>query len=203
MTVISRRIATPLTGKTALTISRAKSLAEIMERAGGRARVRKVIFGDGTGDIHLYGSFTDFTIGTKAVTAMGKDPAMAAWHAEREADPAAHLKGPEMYRCAFGEPSQKPVILQRTYRIARHNVPGALALMPELQGIVGDTPLMAVLPAVASAMDEMLIAYYFDSVEHFGSQLDDVAMSPAFQQLVTKASSYGELTTSRLLVAVD
>ena len=68
MTVISRRIATPLTGKTALTISRAKSLAEIMERAGGRARVRKVIFGDGTGDIHLYGSFTDFTIGTKAVT---------------------------------------------------------------------------------------------------------------------------------------
>ena len=98
MTVISRRIATPLTGKTALTISRAKSLAEIMERAGGRARVRKVIFGDGTGDIHLYGSFTDFTIGTKAVTAMGKDPAMAAWHAEREADPAAHLKGPEMYR---------------------------------------------------------------------------------------------------------
>ena len=73
----------------------------------------------------------------------------------------------------------------------------------ELQGIVGDTPLMAVLPTVASAMDEMLIAYYFDSVEHFGSQLDDVAMSPAFQQLVTKASSYGELTTSRLLVAVD
>ena len=67
-----------------------------------------------------------------------------------------------MYRCAFGEPSQKPVILQRTYRIARHNVPSALALMPELQGIVGDTPLMAVLPTVASAMDEMLIAYYFD-----------------------------------------
>jgi len=30
-----------------------------------------------------------------------------------------------------------------------------------------------------------------------------VAMSPAFQQLVTKASSYGELTTSRLLVAID
>ena len=203
MAIISRRVATPLPGKAALTISRAKSLAEIMVRAGGGARVRKVIFGDGAGDIHLYGTFTDFTSGTKSAAAMSKDPQMAKWQAEREAEPSSHLRGPEVYRTAFGEPSMKPVILQRTYSIDRANIQNALALMPELQGIVGETPLMAVLPTIASAMDEMLIVYYFDSLEHFGVQLDEVAMSPEFQKLVTKASTYGTLKNSRLLAAVD
>jgi hypothetical protein len=203
MAIISRRVATPLPGKTALTISRAKTLAEIMVRAGGGARVRKVIFGDGAGDIHLYGSFSDFTSGTKSAAAMNKDPQMAKWQAEREAEPSSHLRGPEVYRTAFGEPSMKPVILQRTYSIDRANVQNALALMPELQGIVGETPLMAVLPTIASVMDEMLIVYYFDSLEHFGVQLDEVAMSPEFQKLVTKASAYGTLKSSRLLAAVD
>jgi len=59
------------------------------------------------------------------------------------------------------------------------------------------------LPTIASAMDEMLIVYYFDSLEHFGVQLDEVAMSPDFQKLVTKASTYGTLRNSRLLAAVD
>ena len=50
---------------------------------------------------------------------------------------------------------------------------------------------------------ETLIVYYFDSLEHFGVQLDEVAMSPEFQKLVTKASAYGTLKSSRLLAAVD
>lgn len=203
MTIISRRVATPLPGKAALTISRAKALAEIMTAAGGGARVRKVIFGDGVGDIHLYGTFADFTSGTKSAALMSQDPKMAAWQAAREAEQAAHLRGPEVFRTAFGEPSQKPVILQRTYSIQRGHLQDLLALMPELQRIVGDTPLMAVLPAVASDMNEMLIVYYFDSVEHFGAQLDAIGMSPEFQQLVTKASSYGTLKNARLLTVVD
>ncbi|MSP04711.1 MAG: hypothetical protein EXR05_05625 [Acetobacteraceae bacterium] len=83
MTVISRRVATPLPGKAALAITRAKSLAAIMKRAGSNTSLRKIIFGDEVGDIHLYGRYENFTHGTKAAVDMGKDPEMLAWHAAR------------------------------------------------------------------------------------------------------------------------
>lgn len=203
MTVISRRVATPLPGKTALTIARAKSVADIMTRAGAGARIRRVIYGEGSGDIHLYGTFKDFASAGKCAVTMSKDPEMAKWQADREAEPSSRLIGPEVFRAAFGEPSQKPVILQRTWSIDRANVQNALALMPELQGITGDIPIMAVLPTVASALNEMLVVYYFDSLEHFGYKMDGVGMSPEFQKLVTKASAYGTLKNSRLLTPVE
>lgn len=203
MAVISERIATPLPGKTNLTISRAKALAAIIQRAGGLARVFKAAYGEGAGNIHLYASFKDFTHAAHSATVASQDPEMAAWQAARDAEPSSHMKGPYIYRTMYGKAAAKPGIMQREYTISRGNLAGALALMPELQAVVGDNPIEAIVPTVAPHMDSLGLAYYFDSLEHYGAMVDSVGMSPAFQQIVTKASELGTLKNSRLLVAID
>ena len=112
---------------------------------------------------------------------MDQDPEMLAWHAARETEPAYHLKRPDIYRTMLGHAANKPVIMLREYAISRGNVPGALALMPELQTVVGNNPIVAALPTVATKMDSLGIAFYFDSLEHFGDMVQSVGMSPASQ----------------------
>lgn len=93
--------------------------------------------------------------------------------------------------------------MQRIYSIQRSNIQAALALMPELQTVVGYNPIMAVLPTVAANMEEMVITYYFDSVEHFSCWSDGRSGRHEFQQIVTKASSFGTLKRSRVMVTID
>lgn len=204
MSVVSARIATPLPGKSELTVSRAKALAAIIQKAaGGIAKVYRVGYGEGADDVHLYASFKDFSHASKSVTAMTQDPEYSAWAKTRESDPSSHLKGPEVFRTAFGKLADKPVILQREFVASRANVPHLLALLPELQAMMGDgVPVVAVLPIVASHMDRVGLAYYFDSAEHVGEMLDRVGMSPSFQDLTIKAGQFGTLKHARLLMQV-
>ena len=62
---------------------------------------------------------------------------------------------------------------------------------------------MAVLPNVATNMDSLGIAYFFDSLKHFADTVDGVGMTPAFQKIVTKTSELGTLKNSRPPVAIN
>lgn len=190
-------------GKSDLALARVKEFGEIMTRAGGRVRVAKVIFGHGAGEIHLFCAFDDFAHGTKAATAMAADPAMAALMAEREKNPAGNLMGPEVWRTIFGEPAQKPVLLQREYQIERKNLKDAVKLLPEIANVMGSSnPVMANVPVFSGDLARMMVVYYADSLTHLGETVDKIGMSEAFQSIVDKASEHGKLSNSRVLTLV-
>ena len=65
MTIISRRIATPISGKSQLAHQRISALGDAMTRAGARVRIARVLFGEGAGSVHVYGSFDTFKDGTQ------------------------------------------------------------------------------------------------------------------------------------------
>ena len=51
--IISRRILTPILGKSNLVLNRAKSMQDILTKHGAKARVARIVAGDLAGSIHL------------------------------------------------------------------------------------------------------------------------------------------------------
>lgn len=200
MTVISKRVFRPIPGKAALAEERIRRLSEIITRAGGRMRLANVAWGDGARDIHLYGVFENIEAGGKTATAMKADPAFAALRAESEKEPASVWEGPEVWRCMFGEPQPSfPILLQREYEIDRRNLKSALALLPEVQALQGDRPVLAVVPVISGDMGRLMVVYYATSLIDLGARMDRIGPSDAFQAILVRAAEYGKLTKSRAL----
>ena len=64
MSITSRRVVTPIVGKTELAIERSKRLVAILNRAGATARAARVAIGDGAGNLEVYARFANFSAGT-------------------------------------------------------------------------------------------------------------------------------------------
>jgi len=201
MTVISKRVFRPMGGKVGLAHERIKRLAGVLTRAGGRVRVAMVAWGDGARDIHMYGTFANMEAGGKAAEAMSADPDFAALRRESETDPASHWEGPEVWRTVFGEPQPGfPVMLQREYTIDRRRIANAVALLPEVQALRSDRPVIGVVPVISSDMARIMIGYYANSLVDLGEGIDRVGMSEAFQAIVLRAAEFGSLTKARVIV---
>lgn len=202
MTVISRRTLIPLTGKSELALERAKRLAGIIAKHGGVVRTVRVVSGGDTGSIEVLSRFQDFTAATKTNAALATDPEMLALWKERERDPAASITGPYVYRSVWGEVSRLPVIVQREYQVSRQNLPDLIALLPEAHAAVGKQPMVATIPVFAPQMDRLVVAYYAESIEHMGRNLDQYAMGEAFQAVVQKAARFGSVISARVVAEV-
>lgn len=203
MTIVSRRILVPLLGKSDLALERAKSMADIMASHGAPVRVFRVVMGQDAGNIEILSRFANFAEGAKVNAAIPLDPKAQQLWQEREKTPAAELHGPYVYRMAFGEAAAQPVLMRRQYQVSRHNLKAALDMLPEAKAAIHkDTGMNAVIPVIAPDMGTLTITYYADSLEQLGENLDHYGMSEAFQAVVTKASQYGTLTHSNVLVAV-
>lgn len=202
MTVISRRTLVPLTGKSELALERAKRLASIITRLGGVARTVRVVAGGDAGNIEIFSRFQDFTAASKTHAALATDPEMLALWKEREREPAATPSGPYVYRSVFGEASRLPVIVQREYQVSRVNLPDLIALLPEAHAAVAKQPMVATIPVFAPQMDRLVVAYYSESMEHMGRNLDQYGMSEAFQAVVQKAARFGQIIGARVVVEV-
>jgi len=201
MTVISKRVFRPMGGKAGLAHERIKRLAGVITRAGARVRVASVIWGDGARDIHIYASFANMEAAGKAAAAMNADPDFAAQRNESEADPASYSEGPEMWRTVFGEPQPTfPVILQREYTIDRRRLASAVALLPEVQALRSDRPVIGVVPVLSGDMARIMIGYYAKSLADLGESIDSVGMSEAFQAIMLRAAEFGSLTKARAIV---
>ena len=202
MTVISRRTLVPLVGKSELALERAKRVAGIITRLGGVVRTARVVAGGDVGSIEVLARFQDFTAATKTNAAVATDPEMLALWQEREREPAANVTGPYVYRTVWGEVSRLPVLVQREYQVSRQNLPELIALLPQAHEAVGKQPMVATIPVFAPQMDRMVVAYYSESIEHMGRNLDQYAMSEAFQAVVQKAARFGTVVSARVIAEV-
>ncbi len=100
----------------------------------------------------IYKAF-NMEAGAKAFSAMAADPDGVKLRAESENDPASVWEGPEVWRTVFGEPRPDfPVMLQREYQMDRRNLKRAVELLPEVQALRPDRPVIAVIPVVSSDM---------------------------------------------------
>jgi hypothetical protein len=203
MTVISRRVMTPTVGKTDLARERVNRMVAILTRSGATTRALKVVMGDGVGNIEVLGRYPNFATGSKAAMAIAADPDRIELLAEREKNQTGILQGPYVYRDIYGEVSRQPVMLFREYQISRQNLKLAIELLPEVKAAMhASTGLLAVVPVFAPVMDRLGVSYYFDSLEDMGEKMDSHAMSPAFQEIVAKASQYGTLLNSIVRIAI-
>ena len=205
MTIISRRILTPILGKSDLVLKRAKSMQEIMTNHGAKARVARIVAGDLAGSIHLTASYENMENGCNSFNEMSQDPARIALMKERQDDPGGHLIGPEVFRTIYGNISpEHNVIMMREYQLSRDNMSEAVQIFPEIDAILKDedASFMAVVPLLATNMDRLIACYYFRDMSSMGEQIDRVGMSEEFQKIVLKASNAGTLISSRVLLNI-
>ena len=202
---ISRRIAHPHPGKLDVVMDRTNRLAEILSRHGGKTRRSRVVAGAGAGEIHVYAQYDSMAAGTGANAAMMDDPDYRKLMADREANPAADVTGPEVSRSIWGEMDPTDTVrMHRTYAMPRSNLKAAVGLLEEIGKLVENEPvsIMAGIPVLASRMDTMTVVYSFADMQAFGDGVDRIGMSLEFQNIVTRADELGTLFESRVLRAI-
>jgi hypothetical protein len=204
MRVMSRRVLMPHAGKTELVVDRAKIVSSAIERAGGDAMVAKIIYGDKSGAIGLFGLFEDFSAACAASEAMALDSEYQTFTASTESEPAGDMLGPDVLSVIYGEiPLSSPVAMIRTYHIDRNNRSRALEILEKIDTLVGeDVRLAANAPLIGPDMDAINVVYGFNSMSHMGRSVQDVGFSLEFQALVNEASTLGKLTSSRVQMPI-
>ena len=194
MTVVSVREVTPHIGKEKLVESRMKRGEAIMSKHGAQTRLFKTVVGQGVGDYILMSMYESFTKATKSFQSFSADPDMATLMDERSASPTGDMKGPEVYRMAYGAPSNppRPLMVQRMYHMPRKNLASALELAPELDELMK-----------SQADHEMMgVVYRFNSMDHYGQALDAMVENQQFAALVEKANNLGAIKSSRVIISV-
>jgi hypothetical protein len=203
MAVISRRIIIPTQGKADAALLQAKSLAEQANQAGTKTRLLKVIMGADAGNIEMFVKFESFQDGIAGFQTLATSAGVNNARSQLEGANVQSITGPYVYRTVFGEPTTQPILVQRQYQISRANLQAAIALLPEVKAAFSDkTGMTAVVPVFSPEMDRLIITYYMDSMVELGKELDESAMSPAFQNVVAKAAQLGTLITGRVLAVV-
>ena len=203
---ISRRIAKPHPGKMDLVMERTHQLAGILSRHGAYTRIAQVVAGAGAGDFHVYARYDSMAAGTGANAAMVNAPAYKKLMADRAANPAADVTGPEVFRSIWGEMNPEDTVrMHRTYAIQRSHLKAAIGLLEEIGTLVKDEPVtvMAGVPVLASRMDTMTVVYGFADMHAFGEGVDRIGMSPEFQDIVNRADEVGTLFESRVLRSIS
>ena len=206
MNVVSIRELTPDLGKEKLAEMRFKKASEIFAKHGATTRLWKVIVGQGVGDLVLMSMYETFSKGATAFQSFSGDAEMATLMDERSASPAGELRGPNLFRMAYGAPTSppRPILVQRMYHMPRKNLSKALELAPELDELTKslDVSIGVGLPMLASDHEMMGVVYRFNSLEHWGTAVDSMSQNPEFATLVEKANNLGAIKSSRMLMHI-
>tara|TARA_S200000501_G_scaffold374498_1_gene424216 strand:- start:505 stop:1125 length:621 start_codon:yes stop_codon:yes gene_type:complete len=206
MNVVSIREVTPDVGKEKLAELRFKRGSEILAKHGATTRLWKVIVGQGVGDLVLMSMYESFSKGATAFQSFSGDPEMAALMDERSASPAGELRGPNLFRMAYGAPTSppRPILVQRMYHMPRKNLAQALELAPELDKLTKnlDVSIGVGLPMLATDHEMMGVVYRFNSLDHWGTAVDSMSQDPEFAALVEKANNLGAIKSSRMLMHI-
>ena len=206
MTVVSVREVTPHVGKEKLVESRMRRAEALIAKHGAHTRMYKTVVGQGVGDYLLFSMYESFSTATKSFQSFSADPDMTTLMEERSASPSADIKGPDVYRIAFGKPSDPPksLLVQRMYHMPRKNQASALELAPELDALMTsqDVNVGFAVP-IATADHEMLtVVYGFNSMDHYGEVLDAMVEDSKFAALVEKANTFGSIKSSRVILKI-
>ena len=206
MTVVSVREVTPHIGKEKMVESRMRRAEAIFAKHGAQTRIFKTVVGQGVGDYILMSMYESFSKATKSFQSFSADPDMATLMDERSASPTGDMKGPEVYRMAYGAPSNppRPLMVQRMYHMPRKNLASALELAPELDELMKNQDVtIGVAVPIATADHEMMgVVYRFNSMDHYGQALDAMVENQQFATLVEKANNLGAIKSSRVIISV-
>ena len=163
MNVVSIREVTPDVGKEKLAELRFKKGSDILTKHGATTRLWKVIVGQGVGDLVLMSMYESFSKGATAFQSFSGDSEMAALMDERSASPAGELRGPNLFRMAYGAPTSppRPILVQRMYHMPRKNLSKALELAPEMDALTKslDVSIGVGVPMLASDHETMGVVY--------------------------------------------
>ena len=206
MTVVSVREVTPHIGKEKLVEGRMRRAEAIIAKHGAHTRMYKTVVGQGVGDYLLFSMYDSFSSATKSFQSFSADADMTALMEERSASPSADIKGPDVYRMAYGKPSNPPksLLVQRMYHISRKNQGSAIELAPELDELMkGRDVNVGFAVPIATADHEMLtVIYGFNSMDHYGEVLDSMVEDKKFVSLVEKANTFGSIKSSRVILKI-
>ena len=206
MTVVSVREVTPHIGKEKLVEGRMRRAEAIIAKHGAHTRMYKTVVGQGVGDYLLFSMYESFSSATKSFQSFSADADMTALMEERSASPSADIKGPDVYRMAYGKPSNPPksLLVQRMYHISRKNQGSAIELAPELDELMkGRDVNVGFAVPIATADHEMLtVVYGFNSMDHYGEVLDSMVEDKKFVSLVEKANTFGSIKSSRVILKI-
>ena len=206
MTVVSVREVTPHIGKEKLVEGRMRRAEAIIAKHGAHTRMYKTVVGQGVGDYLLFSMYESFSSATKSFQSFSADADMTALMEVRSASPSADIKGPDVYRMAYGKPSNPPksLLVQRMYHISRKNQGSAIELAPELDELMkGRDVNVGFAVPIATADHEMLtVVYGFNSMDHYGEVLDSMVEDKKFVALVEKANTFGSIKSSRVILKI-
>ena len=206
MNIVSIRELTPTIGKEKLGEIRFRKASDILAKHGAATRLWRVIVGQGVGDLVLMSMYETFSKGATAFQSFSGDSEMAALMDERSASPAGELRGPNLFRMAYGAPTSppRPILVQRMYHMPRKNLSKALELAPEMDALTKslDVSMGVGVPMLASDHEMMGVVYRFNSLEHWGTAVDSMSQNPDFASLVEKANELGALKSSRMLMHI-
>jgi hypothetical protein len=75
-------------------------------------------------------------------------------------------------------------------------------LLPEVQALRPDRPVIGVLPVVSNDMSRIMVGYYAASLVDLGQMIDSTGLSEAFQAIVVRAAAFGTLARARVIMNV-
>ena len=117
-------------------------------------------------------------------------------------DPAGNIYGPVVMRDVYEQMDvTAPVMVGRTYRMSRKNLPEAVDIIKEIDDM-SDHKVSGIVPVMHSEMDTVYAMYHFDSLSSAGKYIDEVGMSAKFQELVVKANELGTLVRSSMHIKI-
>ena len=206
MTVVSVREVTPHIGKEKLVESRMRRAETIIAKHGAHTRMYKTVVGQGVGDLLLFSMYESFSVATKSFQSFSADADMTALMEERSASPSAEIKGPDVYRMAYGKPSNPPksLLVQRMYHMPRKNQASAIELAPEMDELMKsqDVNVGFAVPIATADHEMVAVVYGFNSMDHYGEVLDAMVEDKKFAALVEKANTFGSIKSSRVILKI-
>jgi len=207
MTAISVILAKPDVGKEEQAKERMKHRAKIMSNNGFTTRVAEGFSGPTAGHLAVQAMTEDWTAMGTALTKMAADPEFIEWQQNRRKNPIGHMVRRTGLRTVYGEPqwAEFPVSYYRRYKMPRSNLKKAIELIGEIDSIETmkeHWTISAAVPITGAEMDMFLAAYQFKSLEVMGQCLDEIGTSEQMQDIVTRASELGNISTADVAITV-
>jgi hypothetical protein len=174
-----------------------RTVMGVMAQKGAiNSRLFQNLMGADAGDMGIGFEFENFHAALSAFHEARQDPMLLEVTRKRWEDPAGDISGFNLMRDVY-EPMDitAPVMVVRTYQMSRKHLPEMIDIVKEIDSL-SDNKVTAMVPVQHSQMDRIHGIYHFDSLADAGKYIDEVGLSPRFQELVNKANELGALVRS-------
>ena len=177
--------------------TRMRTVMGVMAQKGAiNSRLFRNLMGADAGDMGIGFEFENFHQALSAFHEARQDPMLVEVNRKRWEDPAGDISGPVLMRDVYRPMDiTVPVVVVRTYQMSRKHLPEMIEIVKEIDSLSGNQ-VTAMVPVQHPQMDRIHGIYHFHSLADAGKYIDEVGLSPRFQELVNKANELGALVRS-------